>query len=192
MVESGVLDEDLGAVDAAVVAERVHRHARGGLQDQHVSQRVEEDGPRLTQAVGDLGDLPCRVHGVGISGRRDTGARCWEGGCGLGQGYRITLGILLSLGGAGYRITHQCQQGLPLLLTRRANAYWFVSSCWEVQVRTVPYDEKAFVSTREYFFPRERGWGGERYRPNIYIYIYYISLYGNSNPHLFISLLSTN
>lgn len=55
VVETGALEEGLGAVDASVGAEGVDRDTHGGLQHQHVAQVVEDDGSRLAKTAGDLG-----------------------------------------------------------------------------------------------------------------------------------------
>lgn len=81
VVETGALEEGLGAVDASVGAEGVDRDTHGGLQYQHVAQRVEEDGSRLTKTADDLGGLPAGIERERVSGRRHAGAGGWEWEC---------------------------------------------------------------------------------------------------------------
>ncbi len=60
VVQLHVADERAGAVDAPVVAERVHRDALAGLRDQHVSVDVPRHRPDAPQPARDLHHRPPR------------------------------------------------------------------------------------------------------------------------------------
>lgn len=86
MVKPYILRDGHRPIDAPVLAEGVRRDPPHGLQDEEVAEGVEDEGPRLLEAAGDLGDFPGGVDGRGEAACWDALAAGWEGGV-LGEGW---------------------------------------------------------------------------------------------------------